>query len=388
MKAAIIGAGHAGVTASEILADNNIEVTLFSEENVLPYYRPRVVALAFGLVEDEEMSLHPREWYEQRNINLRLDTRVRKVHPDTLTVETDKNTENFDAVIIAAGALPIKLPFTRDVDGAIPMWDYNDSKHMHQHIKSANQLAILGGGITGVETAIYASELGIETTLIEQKEILMPLQFGPTGGDILKKMLEARNVNVLTGTTAKNTEQHGKQVEITMADNNTCCTDLLITSIGGKPDLEPYTGSAIKLDRGIQVDDYLCASHKGIFACGDIAQQDHCSAANLRLATQQGRTAAGNVIKYLEGKPLTQHPHQPVSLSFKHSDIQIHTGGDAPQNTDEEKILTNTEDAYRAVCVRDNILRGVNMLGTREKFRELTKLIGEPWGNIHEQVNF
>ena len=51
MKIAVIGAGHAGVEAAASARQAGAEVVLFSNESVLPYFRPRLPGVAFGQLE-------------------------------------------------------------------------------------------------------------------------------------------------------------------------------------------------------------------------------------------------------------------------------------------------------------------------------------------------
>ena len=80
MRIGIIGAGHAGVEAARHRAAGGPRWLLFSQEPVYPYFRPRVVALAFGRVELEGMLLRPQNWYHENGIDLRLNAPV--VHID------------------------------------------------------------------------------------------------------------------------------------------------------------------------------------------------------------------------------------------------------------------------------------------------------------------
>ena len=125
MRIGIIGAGHAGVSAARKAAELGAEVTLFSAEDVLPYFRPRVVALAFGLTDEESICMHPGEWYEEHGIDLRLSSPVSSIDTTAFTVSTQysENEEAFDALILAGGAHPVVLPWAQGLGSAVrPMW--------------------------------------------------------------------------------------------------------------------------------------------------------------------------------------------------------------------------------------------------------------------------
>ena len=152
MRIGIIGAGHAGVEAARQARDRGADVVLFSGESVLPYFRPRVVALAFGQVEPDAISIRPHEWYEQNGIDLRLDCPVTELDARNKTVVARGQPETFDGLVIATGASPVLLPIVRELpDDAIALWDVKRSLAIREKLGTAKHLAVLGGGISGVE---------------------------------------------------------------------------------------------------------------------------------------------------------------------------------------------------------------------------------------------
>ena len=96
MKVGILGAGHAGIKAAETLRAKGADVVLFSKENTLPYFRPRIIALAFGQAEPEAIQMHPASWYADKGIDLRLNQAAIRVNKDPLSVTTASATESFD----------------------------------------------------------------------------------------------------------------------------------------------------------------------------------------------------------------------------------------------------------------------------------------------------
>lgn len=376
-RVGIIGGGQAGIKAAQKLADADVDVTVYSDENVLPYYRPRVVALAFSLVNEESLPIHPAEWYEEHNINLKLGEKVTALRSPNKEVVSGSGNADFDSIIIAAGAKPFIPPFARNKQKVIPMWDYERSHMLRSELSSVQHLVIVGGGITGVETAIYAREQGIETTLIECLDRVMPLQLGETAGQTLKSILQEKGVDVKTEAFVEDVEEGGNGLCVRMREDDNIVCDLVITAVGGRPDLAPYIESGLRVDKGVQVDTTLQTSVHGVFGAGDIAQQDGCTAANLRLAAQHGSGAAENVLQYLNGEDLIRHEQEPIALSFKHGDFQIHTAGSCPSETEEEeRVLEKSDGIFRALRLEKGILKGVEMIGSRKEFRKFCDAIG------------
>src|ERR1035437_1577796 len=73
MRIGVIGAGHAGIEAAQAASEAGADqVVLFSDERELPYYRPRLVMVAFGQDQVQKILIHPAEWYTERRIEVRL----------------------------------------------------------------------------------------------------------------------------------------------------------------------------------------------------------------------------------------------------------------------------------------------------------------------------
>ena len=123
MRIGVIGAGHAGVEAAWRASQLGAQVVLFSGESVLPYFRPRVVALAFGQVELDGMYLRPEPWYREHGIDLRLDAEAIHLDAHAKAVTAGGREEIFDALVLATGAAPALLAFVREFPrDVIPLW--------------------------------------------------------------------------------------------------------------------------------------------------------------------------------------------------------------------------------------------------------------------------
>ena len=100
------------------------------------------------------------------------------VHARTVTAQGRQ--EKFDALILATGAGPILLPFVSQFpEDVIPIWRAQDSLAIQKRLDRVHHLTILGGGISGLEAAVYSREQGLDVTVVEKATHLMAQQFGP-----------------------------------------------------------------------------------------------------------------------------------------------------------------------------------------------------------------
>lgn len=381
MRIGIIGAGHAGVEAARHANARGAKVVLFSQETVHPYFRPRVVALAFGKIELGGMQLKPEKWYHENGVDLRLNAPVIHIDTRAKAITAGGKEEIFDSLIIAAGATPVLLALVREFpDDVIPLWSADASLAIRKRLPGTRNLVIIGGGISGIESALYAREAGVDVTVIEKMERPMALQFGPQAAAVLGRRLHDRGVHVVTGRSITGMSRRNGRLSVALDDAGELPCDLVLTTVGATRKLNLFLEAGIKTDKGVVVDEYLQTSVPGVFACGDIAQRDHLRTSTVLRAHQHGRSAAENALAYLEARPLT-YVAEPISpLSFKHEDIEFHSVGRPAGEGCEEKVLSDDgKCVYRSVCLEDGVLRGVQMIGSHEDFWKFAESLDKTW---------
>jgi NAD(P)H-nitrite reductase large subunit len=388
MRIGVIGAGHAGVEAAWRANRLGAQVVLSSGESVLPYFRPRVVALAFGQVELDGIYLRPESWYREQGIDLRLNSEVIDLDARAKAVVADGREELFDALILATGAAPALLAFVQEFpNDVIPLWGAAESLAIRERLGSTRQLVILGGGISGVESALYAREAGLDVTIVEQMERLIPQQLGVGAAAVLAHRLRRAGVQVVTGRYAVTVSKR-ERLHVTLDDVSELSGDLILTTVGATKELRLFEQAGLKVDRGIIVDEHQQTSVPGVFACGDIAQRDGARTSTVIRAHAQGRGAGENAVAFAQSRPLIYVPEPVAPLFFKHKDTEIESvGPPAGEGLEERVLTTDGQTIYRSVLLEQGdpstgtgeILRGVQMIGSHEGFRQLLDSLGRPW---------
>jgi nitrite reductase (NADH) large subunit len=381
MRIGVIGAGHAGVEAAWQARQRGAEVVLFSAESVLPHFRPRVVALAFGQAELDGIYLRPQSWYDGYGIDLRRNAEVIHIDTRAKAVTAGGREELFDALIVATGAAPVLLAFARDFpDDVIPLWGVAESLAIRKRLRDTRRLIIMGGGLSGVEAALYARAAGLDVTIVEKMERLMSAQFGPRAAAFLARRLQKEGISVLTGHCAVTLSKQDGLLHVTLDDARELTGELILTTVGATKKLTLFEEAGLQVDRGIVVNEHQQTSLPGVFACGDIAQRDGVRTATAIRATQEGRGAGENAVTFLQGGALVHVAEPTVPLFFKHQDMELQAIGPPAGDGLEEKVLsTDGEYVYRSILVEDGELRGVQMIGSHESFRQLADALGRPW---------
>ena len=371
MKVGIIGAGPAGVTAAQIIAKENIEVTLFSAEKVPPYYRPRLPEFAFGDEQPENIFVHKFEWYAENGINLRLDSKVISFNSKH-EISLENNTqEKFDALLIATGARPIILPFASEEKpkNVFSLWNYSDAVKIRERIKSSKHIAIIGGGLVGVESALRAASHDLNITMIEKTPHLMSKYFVDKAAKIIEKQLHQFNIDFLVNNSvAQISEIQNNMIELYLQDNDGFFCDFAIMTVGAEFDTAMANAAGLKTDRRILVDEYLQTSTPGIFAAGDIAQLSMLRPCSAKEALEQGKATGNNVLAYLNNRNLQVYKALPIPIHLKYKDFELYSVGNLSEGTDvkEDVLDCDSMKIYRGCIYENNVLAGVQMVGSSE----------------------
>ena len=372
MRIAVIGAGHAGVEAARVAREAGADVVLFSNEAVLPYFRPRLVALAFGHADIPGIVQRPAEWYAAQGIDLRLASPVTAYHAATGGVVSDGREEAFDGLVVASGALPVMPPFAKAGGEAVwPLWCVEDARNICARVKAGGRLVVVGGGILGIEAALRGIDAGMKVTIVQLMDRLMPAQFGRRASAVLLRRLCDRGIRVILGHGVAGARAEGTAARLTLDDGQVLEADLALVSIGARPDTRAAAAAGIPVERGINVDGFLRTRHAHCFAAGDVIQFEGVTRCSVKESTSQGRIAGANVVAALQGRDLQGYQPDTALLSFRTKDFEFYSLGQTDVSGAEEHLLDGTtESTIRAIIMKDGIPLGVQMIGTREGFDE------------------
>ena len=185
--------------------------------------------------------------------------------------EGDVETLTAKDIIIATGAHTFTIPGV-ELDGE-KVIDYETAILRDTLPDSA---VIIGGGAIGVEFATIWNAYGVEVTIIEMLDTLLPLEDEAVGKEI-EKAYKKRGINVMTGAKVKGVEATKKGTTVTVETKDgeeNIEADLTLVAIGFKPNSQGLglEDVGVKLsDRGhIEIDERMATNVDGLWAVGDV----------------------------------------------------------------------------------------------------------------------
>ncbi len=335
---AILGAGAAGMAAAEAVVEAAAEaggpgtsVTLITAEPGLPYKRTKVsksLASGFGA---GAFSLQAPDWFDRSGIRLLSETQVTAIAPGARELRA-QNADGpvqvgYSALILATGSGPGPLA-PDDPLSAIPAGciHYGHSRaavlQLREAVRSlsedqgrAARVAVIGGGVLGVELACELQQIGAAISLLHRGDRLMDRNLDVEASDLLAAASVSAGVRVLTGVTLKTAKFAHGQITLTLSpvagvedrDNPGPVAlpgiDLLVRACGHRPEITVTLDAGIACRTGILVDHRLQTDATAVFAAGDCAEHPSGRVTHLwRHALEQGRIAGRNALRLVRSQ--------------------------------------------------------------------------------------
>lgn len=364
MKIGIIGNGVAGITVAETVrnGDKSASITIFSDEAHPHYSRPRLIELLNGKTQLERIIIHGAAWYEKNAFELLLDTKISAVDPLTREVmDVSGRKWLFDTIIIASGAHG-SVPSVPGMEHEriFTLRTIADAEKIRSAALSAKRAAIIGGGLTGLETAFALVGLGLEITVIEMYDHLLPRQLDHESSGVFRSLLENRGIRFLTATSVRSVGEKREGIELLLSNGNSLPADFAVVAAGINPRTRIVENTSITRNRAIIVDRFMRTSAPGIYACGDVAECDGVIYGLWMPSREQG-IACGN---HLLGKE-TEFAGAIPSTRLKVAGIEFASIGDVSTTHGTAISIERDETSgfYKKLFLRNEKLSGAILIG-------------------------
>lgn len=367
MKYIIVGAVAGGASTAARLRrlDEHAEIIIFEKGEYisyancgLPYYIGNVITDRNKLFVQTAAAFNKRF-----NIDVRVKTEVLEVNADTKTIKarnqetgTEYN-ESFDKLVLSPGAEPIRPPLPGITnEGIFTLRNVNDTDYIKSYVsqKSVKKAVVIGAGFIGLEMAENLHDLGLDVSIIEMgNQILAPVDF-PIAA-IVQQHIRSKGVDLRLSTAVTSFDKLGDKLMVNLNVGNSIEADVVILSIGVKPDTKLAISAGLKIGeaRGIWVNEFLQTSHPDIYAVGDAIEFTNPITGQALItylagpANKQGRICANNIVL---GNIQTYNGAINTAI-VKVFDMTVATAGTAAKhltNANIEHIVSTTHNGSHA----------------------------------------
>lgn len=379
----IVGGGLAAARAIEAIRDGGHEgsVVLVGNEGSLPYDRPPLSkSVLAGPDAPDTTELHPRQWYTERQIDLRLGVEATRLDPAHHTLTLDDATGlTWDRLLIATGSSVRRLDVPgADLDNVLYLRTAEQSMALRRRLSSGGPVVIVGAGWIGLEVAAAARAHGCEVTIIEPQPAPLHGIVGPQIGQFFVDLHTAQGVTFRLGEGVQRLVGDQSVTGVVTSSGDLLQAETVLVGVGISPNTGLAEEAGIEVDNGIVCDQSMRTSVPDVFAAGDVAnwfnptlgrhiRVDHWANA------QDGGFAAG---RSMLGEPVS-YDAVPYFFSDQY-DIGLEYAGHIPRGTHTELVVRGdpTDQAFMAFWLsHGKVLAGmhVNMWDTIESVKDLIK---------------
>ncbi len=303
----VVGAGPAGVSVAEELRrqDPGGSILMLSGESEPPYSRMAIPYLLVGQVGESGTYLRQQEgYYEQTGIEYR-QARVAQLDTDGKRIALQGGGQiSYEKLCLATGAQPIKPPIPGlDRPRVHHCWTLQDARKIIEYAGKGSNVVLMGAGFIGCIILEALALRGVNLTVVEMGDRMVPRMLDPVAGTMLKSWCERKGVKVYTSTriTQINQGTNNETLQVELENGKQLTSDLVVVAAGVKSNLDYLEGSGLEVEQGILVDEYLQTSNPNVYAIGDVAQgPDFANGGRVvhaiqPTATDHGRFAALNM---------------------------------------------------------------------------------------------
>jgi apoptosis-inducing factor 3 len=321
----IVGGGAAGLAAADVLRREGYEnpITIVSADRDPPIDRPNLSKdYLAGEAQDDWMPLWPPELYQERRIDLRLQSRVVGIDTAGRAVTLEEGTRlDFGALLLATGAEPVRLQIPGDRGQVMYLRTFGDSRAIAERAQNPTRVVVIGASFIGLEVAASLRTRNVAVDVVAPDHVPLERVMGAEVGRFVQKMHEAHGVVFHLGETV--TSIDGNRVHL--SGGGTLEADFVVAGVGVRPSTALAESAGLAVDHGIVVNELLETSVSGIFAAGDLARWpdphtgDRIRVEHWVVAERQGQTAARNILgrqERFDAVPFFWSQHYDVTIRY------------------------------------------------------------------------
>ncbi|MBE6367683.1 MAG: NAD(P)/FAD-dependent oxidoreductase [Lentisphaerae bacterium] len=374
-----IAAVEAAVKAREL--DKDCQITIFTDEDILPYRRPLLVEMLTENIPMRRFLLHDQAFYDKHQIQIVSGKKVQGVNAaEQLLIFDDNTQENYDRLILAMGCSVKTLPVnTADGVTLYTLHNYKDLLKLNQALQNAQSVLVIGGGVLGLECASQLQKKQMQVTVIERNEEILSSNLDVECGKFLRQQLrQVEQLTLLTNTQLRQITPVGQTLACQFSGSvvKQLYFDLALSAAGITPN-EPIWLPQNQRD-ALHCNEFMrLPGVENIFTAGDCADYSVVPRGNYLTARQMGAVAGCNAVDL--GSKAFKNPIPELRCTLWN--IPIYCAGIT--NADQcECAVEETASTLQKLYYRENKLIGCTLIGNVENAVRFHRVIARHWHGV------
>jgi NAD(P)H-nitrite reductase large subunit len=366
MKYVIIGNSFAGLFAAETIrkTDSEGEIWIVSRERQHVYSRAMIHEMLSGVVTEPMVYLRDWDFYTSNRVHALLGREVTGIDPSAKTIRLDDEEDlPYDRLLIATGS----RPFVPPIEGLDEV-DFNtfttleEAKALKEATIGKKDAVVLGAGLIGLQCAEALAHLGLNVTVVEMADMVLPQALDVPSSKIISRDLEAEGLQLRLGNTIEHIHSDGRQpTACSLKSGEHVPCDVLVIAVGVRSNIDIAKDADIVVDRGIVVNSRMETNIEDIYSAGDCAQGPEILSGMtmtipvIPVASTHGMIAGYNMagVNRVYGGGLSLN-----ALQFGGTSIVSY--GFIKDETDGEVISVGDEssEVYKKIIIKDGKITG------------------------------
>jgi len=365
----VVGNGMAGVSCEEqiLKQPHNFDITIFGDETHVNYNRILLSLVLAGEKSAEEIVINDISWYQTNSIRARLGVKIASVDRERrLVVDEDGGITEYDKLILATGSSAFIPPIPGvDKKNVHVFRTLDDTRALLEKAQPGLKVAVIGGGLLGLEAARGLQVRGCQVTVVHLMETLMDRQLDATGGDYLKRKIESLGIRVMLPQQTAALFGNGRVDGLRFASGEELEADLVVIAAGIRPNAELGRKAGLEVRRGIVVNDYMETSDPHIYSVGECTEHRGQTFGLVAPLFEQGRVLASTIT----GNRGSVFTGASPAAKLKIMGVDIFSAGSIDESGAGVETVRYEDPSlgvYKKLLLKDNQLLGMILVGDIE----------------------
>jgi NAD(P)H-nitrite reductase large subunit len=388
MKVVIVGNGIAGVMVAARLRalepeESRLAVEIYTREPHEYYSRIRLPEVFSSRMAAGDLEIYKPGWYVDRRIRVHKNQEAVGIDRGAGRLLLSGGSVSYDALVLCPGADSYKPPIRNaGLDGIFTIREYGDADAIRRYVTDGTRHAVIvGGGLLGLEAARFLAVPGVEdVTIVEILPRLLPKQLDDEGSALLRRLIEGPRTAVRLASEVTEFLGERRVRGLRLAGGEELPAETVLISAGISPRVSLARDAGLAVRKGIIVNDELRTSDPAIFAAGDAAEFQGTVWGIIPAALDHAPVVAASIMgrdgpRYRQTIPQNTLKIAGISLT---SIGMVTVGEEEKDRTTVVAKLDELSRRYEKYVVRDGLLTGCILLGSRDNYSFATQTIGKP----------
>ena len=377
MRYVVIGASAAGISGAKTLRelDKDDEIVLISkDENV--YSRCILHHYISNHRDIDALNFTSKNFFEENNITWMKGLEVKDVNDKEQTLNlSNGETLSYDKLLVCSGASAFIPPVTglREGNNVVGLRNLDDAVLIKEQAKKVKNVVVLGAGLVGIDAVSGLLGQGLNISLVEMSNKILPLQLDKYASDVYEKKFTEEGVSLKLDVKAEklilDENNNPKALLLNTGEEVPC--ELVVVATGVRSNIAFMENSNIECDRfGLIIDAKGQTNIENIYGAGDVTGRNPI----WPTAVKEGIIAAHNML----GKEMIMNDFfgSKNTMNF----VGVATMSLGMVEPEDETYIVETQiegDNYKKIIHKDGKIYGAIIQGDLSYAVVLTQLIKE-----------